>query len=110
MSLPAYTDRDNDAGIIGEKEALLPTMNDTGSKQMDNSIEELKSAAPAYIPSFEGLRGLSVLAVQISHALPIHMRGTHRTFGAIGMSVFFIMSGYLVTGSLMGQQVSQYTV
>lgn len=92
-----------------EKESLLPTTTTSSSTNSKNDdLQELKAASPAYISSFDGLRGLSVLAVHVSHLLPLHMSRTHRAFGAVGLNVFFIMSGYLVTGVLMGQQVSSH--
>ena len=46
----------------------------------------------------EGLRGLSVVAVVLFHAFPVYVPG-----GFIGVDVFFVISGYLITRLLIGE-------
>jgi len=48
------------------------------------------------IAALDGLRGLAVVAVVIYHAWPSALPG-----GWIGVSVFFVLSGYLITGILL---------
>ena len=50
---------------------------------------------PKYRPEIDGLRGLAVLAVIAYHAFPNLMPR-----GFIGVDVFFVISGYVITGSL----------
>lgn len=45
-----------------------------------------------YLPALDGLRALAVLAVLLYHADLPWMRG-----GFLGVEVFFVISGYLIT-------------
>jgi peptidoglycan/LPS O-acetylase OafA/YrhL len=49
-----------------------------------------------YRPSLDGLRGVSVLAVVLAHAHLIHGRAP-----GIGVAVFFVLSGFLITCLLL---------
>ena len=46
----------------------------------------------AYLPGLDGLRALSVLAVIVYHANKSWLGG-----GFLGVEVFFVISGYLIT-------------
>lgn len=49
-----------------------------------------------YRPDIDGLRAAAVLAVVIFHAFPSVLPG-----GFVGVDVFFVISGYLITGILL---------
>lgn len=54
------------------------------------------SAAMQYRQEIDGLRAVAVLAVVIFHAYPQALPG-----GFVGVDVFFVISGYLITGLLL---------
>lgn len=51
-----------------------------------------------YQPPLDGLRALAVLAVMLAHGGAAWLRG-----GALGVDVFFVLSGYLITALLMAE-------
>jgi peptidoglycan/LPS O-acetylase OafA/YrhL len=51
----------------------------------------------AYRPDIDALRALSVSLVVIFHAFPLHLTG-----GFIGVDVFFVISGFLITKNIQG--------
>lgn len=54
-----------------------------------------------YRPEIDGLRALAVLAVVAFHAFPGWVRG-----GFVGVDVFFVISGYLITGIIYTEIVA----
>jgi len=69
----------------------------------------LAPEAGGYIPSFDGLRGLAIIMVLLLHFLQ-HMQVTNKLeqavvavsgYGAFGVELFFILSGFLITGILI---------
>lgn len=51
-----------------------------------------------YRPDIDGLRAIAVSAVVLFHAFPELVPG-----GYVGVDVFFVISGYLITGILLGE-------
>lgn len=56
------------------------------------------SNSPTYRPDIDGLRALSILAVLTYHGFPSLLPG-----GFVGVDVFFVVSGYLITGLILSE-------
>lgn len=56
------------------------------------------SARLAYLPALDGLRALAVIAVLFYHAAAAWLPG-----GFLGVEVFFVISGYLITSLLLAE-------
>ena len=53
---------------------------------------------PAYRPDIDGLRALAVSSVVVYHAFPQALGG-----GFVGVDIFFVISGYLISTIVFGQ-------
>jgi peptidoglycan/LPS O-acetylase OafA/YrhL len=51
-----------------------------------------------YIPRLDGVRALAILAVLLTHCHPVMWRFPG---GWVGVDLFFVLSGYLITGNLV---------
>ena len=79
-------------------------MLDRAAVRVDNPISDPlhgartgRSASPSgYRPDVDGLRAISIAAVVGFHAFPDYVRG-----GFVGVDVFFVISGYLITGIIV---------
>ena len=64
---------------------------------------------PAFIPAFDGLRGLAILVVVLYHCHP-RLQGTFLegiiVWGWCGVSLFFVLSGFLITGIILDSGAS----
>ncbi len=59
-----------------------------------------------YRPDIDGLRALSIVAVVAYHAFPALLPG-----GFVGVDIFFVISGYLITGIILqGLQTGQFSL
>ena len=54
-------------------------------------------ASPAYRPEIDGLRALAIVPVMLFHAFPEQFPG-----GFVGVDIFFVISGYLISRILLG--------
>jgi peptidoglycan/LPS O-acetylase OafA/YrhL len=62
---------------------------------------------PAQIPELDGVRGIAVLLVMICHSamwLPLSPLRSLLVEGRIGVDLFFVLSGFLITGILLDTQ------
>jgi peptidoglycan/LPS O-acetylase OafA/YrhL len=57
---------------------------------------ETGRGAPAHVPELDGVRAVAVLAV-----LALHIGYGHVSGGSLGVDLFFVLSGYLITGILV---------
>jgi peptidoglycan/LPS O-acetylase OafA/YrhL len=64
-----------------------------------------KSAHLGYVPALDGLRGFAILAVILYHAQVPLFRG-----GFIGVDIFFVLSGFLITSLLVREFYSQHHI
>ena len=55
------------------------------------------------LPILDGLRAISILLVLAAHIVPIgpSVLGLNYAVGAMGMSLFFVLSGFLITSTLI---------
>ena len=51
-----------------------------------------------YRRDIDGLRAFAIIPVVLYHAFPSYFPG-----GFVGVDIFFIISGYLISGIIMGQ-------
>ena len=58
-----------------------------------------------YVPALDGLRSLAVLAV-----IAYHMKFSWASGGLLGVTMFFVLSGYLITSILMNEYESTGTI
>ncbi|HSS10043.1 MAG TPA: acyltransferase family protein [Acidimicrobiales bacterium] len=65
----------------------------------------VSSLSTGYVPGLDGLRAIAVSAVLLYHADLTWMPG-----GFLGVDVFFVISGYLITSLLMAEHVRSGTI
>ena len=83
--------------------APVPRTADDGARPRSRAHPAVKSAAHLrYLPGLDGLRALAVIAVLMYHA---EMAGFWQG-GFLGVEVFFVISGYLITSILLTERTA----
>ena len=76
-----------------------PRLPDDALTAVPETVTPMKPT-DAYRPDIDGLRALSVIVVVLFHA------GLGVTGGFVGVDVFFVISGYLITSLILKQQAA----
>ena len=79
---------------------------------MDAQATREARSLPERLPSLDGLRGISAAMVVLGHAEKLLKVGRHLLFGAgvvdvwgpVGVTLFFVISGFLITRLLIAEQ------
>jgi len=77
------------------------TLREARSVRPTDGFQDQRSARPGFRPDIEGLRAVAVIAVVLFHAELPGLGG-----GFIGVDVFFVISGFLITGLLWREMSS----
>ncbi|SBS75579.1 Acyltransferase 3 [uncultured Mycobacterium sp.] len=80
-------------------------MHKTENVSPTEGLQDRRSARPGFRPDIEGLRAVAVLAVVLFHAEVPGISG-----GYVGVDVFFVISGFLITGLLWRETNTTGTV
>lgn len=68
-------------------------------RSQTNNKQMLSSYGFGYIPAIDGLRALAVVAVIINH-----LDKRFLASGYLGVDVFFVISGFVITASLVNRE------
>ena len=91
-------------------------MTGPGNKRKEPSGERIgldrgrPAPAEGFRPDIEGLRGLAILLVVIFHATLLSGAGAQLSGGFIGVDLFFVVSGFLITGLLLREHERHGTI
>jgi peptidoglycan/LPS O-acetylase OafA/YrhL len=81
------------------------TLRQAGSVSPTEGVQSRRSAQTEFRPDIEGLRAIAVVAVVLFHADVPGVGG-----GYVGVDVFFVISGFLITGLLRREMSTAGTV
>ena len=80
-------------------------MRQTDSVNPDEEVQDRQPETKEFCPNIQGLRAVAVLAVVLFHADMPGVGG-----GFVGVDVFFVISGFLITGLLWREVSSTGTI
>ncbi len=86
-----------------------PALNNARDNALNNARNHAPHQARGYLPQLDGLRALAVALVVIHHAFLDDPRAllTALSLGAVGVRMFFVLSGFLITGILLDMRQRQ---
>lgn len=76
-------------------------MTEDGHVAQKRFVDMSSRESLGFVPAFEGLRGLAVALVMIGH-----VRQDGHYLGVLGVGIFFVLSGFLISGILLKAMVS----
>jgi peptidoglycan/LPS O-acetylase OafA/YrhL len=91
--------------MANDTESALENGGTANSVQPSNVPVRWAPALPSRIPSLDGLRAVSILAVVVGHGIPLlhapWLAGLLVHLGNYGVRIFFLISGFLITTILL---------
>ena len=83
----------------------MTTFAPPSSPPVDRREHDAQISRVPYLPGLDGMRALAVIAVMVYHANPSWLPG-----GFLGVEMFFVISGYLITLLIIAERERTYTV
>jgi peptidoglycan/LPS O-acetylase OafA/YrhL len=82
------------------------------TRAIDTSEESIKAEQDRHLPVLDGLRAISILLVLMAHLLPLGPKALklNAMAGAMGMCLFFALSGFLITRALAKSTVLEFAI
>jgi peptidoglycan/LPS O-acetylase OafA/YrhL len=78
--------------------AILAPNNHQSAAHVFKSLESRSATRTPYIAELDGIRALAFAFVFLVHTMPVHFPG-----GFVGVDIFFVLSGYLITKILYAE-------
>jgi len=84
---------------------LLPGMKNSGAPDLRSGVAVQMAVSPRlpHYPQLDGLRGVAVLLVIAGHILMFSHHFANE-FGSLGVMLFFVLSGFLITSLLINER------